>query len=50
MTSLLFGVTTLDPTTYVTVSVLLIFAAALASYFPSRRATAVDPVEALRAE
>ena len=50
MTSLLFGVTALDPMTYVTVSTLLIFAAALASYLPSRRATAIDPVEALRAE
>ena len=50
MSSLLFGITALDPTTYVVVSGVLIAAAALASYFPSRRATAVDPVEALRAE
>jgi predicted permease len=50
MTSLLFGVTTFDPMTYATVSTVLIFAAALASYLPSRRATAIDPVQALRAE
>jgi putative ABC transport system permease protein len=50
MTSLLFGIKSLDPVTYVVVSGILIAAAALASYFPSRRATAVDPVVTLRAE
>jgi predicted permease len=50
MSSLLFKITALDPTTYVAVSVFLLTAAALASYFPSRRATTVDPGEALRAE
>jgi putative ABC transport system permease protein len=50
MSSLLFGVTTLDPVTYAAVSALLIFAAGLASYLPARRAMAIDPVEALRAE
>jgi predicted permease len=50
MSSLLFGTTPLDPLTFVVVSTVLIAAAALASYFPARRATAVNPVEALRAE
>lgn len=50
MSSLLFGVTPLDPLTYAAVSALLIGAAALASYFPARRATVIDPVQALRAE
>ena len=50
MTSLLFGVTPLDPITYGTVSLGLVATAALASYLPSRRAAAVDPVDALRAE
>jgi ABC-type antimicrobial peptide transport system permease subunit len=50
MSSLLFGVTALDPVTYAAVSALLITAAALASYLPARRAMAVDPVQALRAE
>jgi predicted permease len=50
MTSLLFEVSALDPLTYVAVSVGLVGAAALASYLPSRRAAAVDPTEALRAE
>jgi putative ABC transport system permease protein len=50
MSSLLFKTTPLDPATYLVVSALLILAAALASYFPSRRATAIDPLEALRSE
>jgi putative ABC transport system permease protein len=50
MTSLLFGVTALDPMTYAAASALLIAAAVLASYLPARRAAAVDPVQALRAE
>jgi putative ABC transport system permease protein len=47
MSSLLFGVTALDPLTYTAVSVLLIVAGVLASYFPAHRAIAVDPVQAL---
>ena len=50
MSSLLFGVTALDPMTYTAVSALLIVAGVLASYLPARRAIAVDPVQALRAE
>ena len=50
MSSLLFGVTALDPIAYAAAAAVLITAAALASYLPARRATAVDPVEALRAE
>jgi putative ABC transport system permease protein len=50
MSSLLFGVAPFDPLTYAAVAVILLAAAALASYFPARRATAVDPVDALRAE
>jgi putative ABC transport system permease protein len=50
MSSLLFGIAPLDPATYAGVSLLLIAAAALASYVPARRASTVDPVEALRAQ
>ena len=50
MSSLLFKVSAVDPLTYVAASIGLIATALLASYLPSRRAAAVDPVEALRAE
>jgi predicted permease len=50
MKSLLFGVSPLDPFTYVSVLVVLATAAVLASYLPARRAAAVNPAEALRAE
>ena len=50
MSSLLFGVGPLDPATYVAVPLVLTMAAVLATYLPIRRASAVDPLEALRAE
>ena len=50
MKSLLFGVSPLDPFTYVSVLIVLAASAVLASYLPARRAAAVNPVEALRAE
>ena len=50
MKSLLFGITPLDPLTYVTVPLVLGAAAVLASYLPARRAASINPVEALRVE
>ena len=49
MASLLFGIGPLDPATYAGVAVVLIAAALIASVVPAYRATAVSPVEALRA-
>ena len=50
MSTLLYGITPLDPMTYAVVPVILVIATVLASYLPARRAAAVDAVEALRAE
>jgi predicted permease len=50
MRSLLYGISPLDPLTYIAVPVILAVAVVLASYFPARRAAMVDPIEALKAE
>jgi ABC-type antimicrobial peptide transport system permease subunit len=44
----LFEVTSTDPATYASVSLLLVGIALLASLIPVRRATAVNPIVALR--
>jgi predicted permease len=50
MSSLLFGIKPTDPATFILVSIGLLTTAAVSSYLPARRAAAVNPVEALRAE
>jgi hypothetical protein len=47
---LLFGVTPVDPITYVGVFVLLALTSIVASYLPARRASSVNVVDALRQE
>jgi putative ABC transport system permease protein len=50
LTSVLFQVEPTDPLTLVTVTLSLCVAAMLACYIPARRATKIDPMEALRCE
>jgi putative ABC transport system permease protein len=50
LSSLLFGVEPLDPTTLIGVSGLIFGLALLAMYLPARRAMRVDPITALRHE
>jgi predicted permease len=48
MSGLLFEVNATDPPTFLAMSVVLVTVALLASFFPARRATSVDPMIALR--
>jgi putative ABC transport system permease protein len=48
--SLVFGVSTTDPVTFIVAPVLVVFVALLACYVPARRAIRVDPVSTLRAD
>jgi predicted permease len=50
MSTLLYGVSSLDPVTYIAVPFVVVAATVVASYVPAWRAASVDPVEALKVE
>jgi putative ABC transport system permease protein len=50
LSSLLFGITALDPLTFIGVPTVLGAVALLASWLPARRAARVNPVAALKSD
>ena len=50
MASLLFGVAPRDPQTFIATAGVMLLTAVIASWLPARRATRIDPMEALRME
>src|SRR5206468_9756675 len=48
--TLLFGVAPAHPVTFAAVAMVFVLVAKIASYLPARRAAAVDPIIAMRAE
>src|SRR6185312_686259 len=50
LSGLLFGVGTVDVTTFATISLLLVVVSLLACYLPAQRAMRIDPLRALRYE
>jgi len=45
---MVYGIRVTDPLTYVSVTLLLVLVAAVASFIPARRAARIDPLVAMR--
>jgi len=50
ISGMLFGITALDPVTFILASTILFIIAAAACFFPALRSSRMDPLEALRVE
>lgn len=50
LTSLVYGISTTDPVTFIGVPMILGAVALLANYIPALQATRIDPMKALRVE
>jgi ABC-type antimicrobial peptide transport system permease subunit len=50
MSALLYGVAPTDPVTFAGVAIVLGTVTVLATYLPARRASAIDPIAALRSD
>jgi putative ABC transport system permease protein len=50
LSSVLYGMSAVDPLSFTVAVAVLVAVAALANYIPARRATRIDPVIALRYE
>jgi putative ABC transport system permease protein len=48
MASMLYGVTTRDPLTFVALPLLIVAVTTLACYLPARRAARIDPTRAIK--
>ncbi len=50
LTTLLYGVSAIDPTTFVAIALTVVVVTTAATLAPARRAARIDPVDALRAD